>query len=273
MQNKLLSIINNRLHLLETKNLYNYHRKSHHETRKKIFAIMHKYEGQILQECEFTKQKILSLINNDKLTNNWTSDTIEKSFPSNKLPDKIYDPINKEWYEIDLGKDFRLEEKTRIEEESNFYFDSLTQYQAQVLHEVRFELKEMLKIVQEIENIANNNDSTTIIQNAGETNKTDTHDEMFAKNGFILFNFLLEKKYIKPKEVRGYQTDLIYFYWRLFDDGFIRHRPSRFLDWYNKEYEDENSQFKTIEQTYSQSRFNNYTTALDWFNRNNLFVP
>lgn len=97
--------------------------------------------------------------------------------------------------------------------------------------------------------------------------KEPKHDHIFAKNGFILFEYLLNND-IKKKGVRGHKSDLYYFYRRLFNDKYIHQKPTQFFEWYNVKYNEEISQFKTLREVKNTDKFSFYSKALDWFKEN-----
>jgi hypothetical protein len=90
------------------------------------------------------------------------------------------------------------------------------------------------------------------------------HEHIFSNNGYQLFEHII-KKYIKPKGVRGHNSDLFYFYWRLFNDKHIHQRPTPFFEWYNEKYSEDIDQFKTLNQVKNPNRDNHYSNSLDWF--------
>ena len=101
-----------------------------------------------------------------------------------------------------------------------------------------------------------------------ETQPTDKpkHDHIFANNGFVLFEHILNK-YVSDKT--GRQTDIIYYYWRLYNENYIHQRPEKFIFWYENKYNEVLGQWKTIEQVQTQDnkRRNIYSSALDWLKR------
>jgi hypothetical protein len=94
------------------------------------------------------------------------------------------------------------------------------------------------------------------------------YSEMFSNNGFELFEHILIE-YVKPKNTTGRYEDLSYHYRCLFEDKFIHQKPEPFRLWFIEKYTDEFSKIKTKTQTTSPQRKKDYSTALDWFNRQN----
>lgn len=90
------------------------------------------------------------------------------------------------------------------------------------------------------------------------------YGEMFANNGFELFEYILDE-YIKSKNITGRYEDLSYYYRCLFEDKFIHQKPEPFRLWFIEKYTDDFSKIKTKTQTTSPQRKKDYTAALDWF--------
>ncbi len=94
------------------------------------------------------------------------------------------------------------------------------------------------------------------------TNINTKHDNVFANNGFILFEHILTEYVAKN---RGRQSDISYYYHRMFNDKYIHQKPFSFSRWYSDIYDKDISKLKTLEQVKNQNRYNNYSTALAWF--------
>lgn len=94
------------------------------------------------------------------------------------------------------------------------------------------------------------------------------HSEIFCNNGFILFEHILSE-YVKPKNKTGRYEDLSYHYRRLFGEKFIHQKPEPFRNWFMKEFNEEFSKIKTIQQTENTQRKKDYSTALEWLRLQN----
>lgn len=94
------------------------------------------------------------------------------------------------------------------------------------------------------------------------------HGEIFSNNGFQLFEHILDE-YVKQKNTIGRYEDLSYYYRCLFEDKFIHQKPEPFRLWFIEKYSDEFSKIKTKLQTTSPQRKKDYSTALEWFKRQN----
>lgn len=93
--------------------------------------------------------------------------------------------------------------------------------------------------------------------------------EIFANNGFKLFEHILSQ-YIKPKGKRGRQSDLIFYYWKMYDSEtqYIHQRPTKFFEWFDKTYSETSGQLKTYSDVKTDQREKDYSRALDWFKEN-----
>jgi hypothetical protein len=112
---------------------------------------------------------------------------------------------------------------------------------------------------------------TKLINENTTTQKTFLkHDNIFSNNGFILFDYILNN-YVKPKEKRGRETDLIFFYWKMNFEStqYIHVKPTVFFKWFDKNYDNIFGQLKTLQQTETPQRIKDYSTALDWFKTQN----
>ncbi len=93
------------------------------------------------------------------------------------------------------------------------------------------------------------------------------HEHIFANDGLVLFKELINNHI----EIgRGRHRDIIYFYWRMYNDKYIHQRPQRFLTWFLDESNlsiesDSTIQLKTLDEVKNKARYNKYKTALDSF--------
>lgn len=101
-----------------------------------------------------------------------------------------------------------------------------------------------------------NKDTATIILN------TPKYTEVFANNGFVLFEHILDEHVRKG---RGRLTDIAYFYWVMFNDSFIHQRPFSFSEWYNNIYYEDLGKIKVLSNIIDTLRKKNYADALEWF--------
>jgi hypothetical protein len=101
-----------------------------------------------------------------------------------------------------------------------------------------------------------NKEVPTIISNIPK------YTEVFANNGFVLFNHILDE-YVQKG--RGRLTDIAYFYWVMFDDSFIHQRPFSFSEWYNNTYHEDLGKIKVLSRILHPLRKKNYADALEWF--------
>jgi len=104
---------------------------------------------------------------------------------------------------------------------------------------------------------------TTLIDKTKETNLN--HEHIFANNGFILFEHLLNN-YVKSG--RGRKSDIAFFYWEMYNDKnhFIHQRPESFKNWFFSTYNNEDlGKLKTYDMVKNPNRIKDYSTALEWF--------
>lgn len=94
------------------------------------------------------------------------------------------------------------------------------------------------------------------------------HSDIFAKNGFKLFSYILEN-HIQPIGKRGRYSDLSYYYWKMFNEEpkYIHQRPEPFKRWFCNFYSDNFEKIKTENEVtdIKGNKFKNYQTSLDWF--------
>jgi hypothetical protein len=109
-----------------------------------------------------------------------------------------------------------------------------------------------------------------IVQENKIHNENPKYDNIFSNNGFILFDHILNK-YVKPKDKRGRETDLIFFYWKMNCENtqYIHVKPTVFFKWFDKNYNNIFGQLKTLQQAETPQRIKDYSTALDWFKTQN----
>lgn len=94
------------------------------------------------------------------------------------------------------------------------------------------------------------------------------HGEVFTKNGFKLFEHILNQ-YVKPN--RGRLRDIHYFYWAMFKhkNKYIHQRPEPFKEWFFKTYNEDLGQIKTFQIVQNPDRDKHFSNALDWFKTQN----
>lgn len=92
-----------------------------------------------------------------------------------------------------------------------------------------------------------------------------THSEVFANEGFILFSHIMTN-YVKPVGTRGRLSDIGYFYWKLHNNEpqFIHQRPEFFKSWFYKIYKEDLGKIKTLDNLKTIERERAFSTALDW---------
>lgn len=126
---------------------------------------------------------------------------------------------------------------------------------------MKISFKRNLKII-----IENENKKTV------QTTKTATskHENIFCNNGFELFDHIL-KECIKPKGVKGRQSDLIFYYWKMYNNKpqFIHQRPTEFFTWFDKKYSETSGQLKTYDNVKTTPKEKDFSLALDWFKLQN----
>lgn len=96
------------------------------------------------------------------------------------------------------------------------------------------------------------------------------NSEMFSNNGFELFEYILNE-HVKPKEKKGRKSDLIYYYWEMYNSNpqYIHQRPAPFFKWFDKEYNETTGQLKTYDNVKTPQRIKDYSTALELFKSKN----
>jgi hypothetical protein len=96
------------------------------------------------------------------------------------------------------------------------------------------------------------------------------HNHIFSNNGFILFEHIL-KTYVRPKDIRGRESDLIFFYWKMYFEKtqYIHVKPTVFFIWFDKNYDNIFGQLKTLQQVETPQRNKDFSNALDWFKTQN----
>jgi hypothetical protein len=100
------------------------------------------------------------------------------------------------------------------------------------------------------------------------------HPNIFYNNGFALFEHILNT-YIKPINTKGRQSDLIYYYWKMYDNEpqYIHQRPTEFFNWFENNYDEVFGQLKTLSQVETPQRNKDFSNALDWFKQQPQQVP
>lgn len=99
-----------------------------------------------------------------------------------------------------------------------------------------------------------------------QDNSTNKHEHIFSNNGFILFEYILNKF---VSQNRGRKTDIAFYYWSMYNDKrkYIHQRPEQFKKWFFDTYDNEDlGQLKTYENAKNKNRLIMYSTALEWFN-------
>lgn len=102
-------------------------------------------------------------------------------------------------------------------------------------------------------------------QTSGAEKEEEQHQHIFSNNGFKLFEYILNKC-ARPKDVRGHQADVIYYYHRLKAENYVHQPISAFLNWYweytNKEVYIQN---KTLDEIKNVTKDNLFSNAFTWF--------
>ena len=97
------------------------------------------------------------------------------------------------------------------------------------------------------------------------------HSEIFANNGFELFEYILNN-HIADKGERGRYADISFYYWKMYTNTpqYINQRPEVFKRWFCKLYSDNFEKIKTLNDVTDQksNRERHYATSLDWFKNN-----
>lgn len=90
--------------------------------------------------------------------------------------------------------------------------------------------------------------------------------EMFSNNGFELFEHILNK-YVNPLNTRGRKSDLIFYYWKLFNSEpqYIHQRPTTFFNWFENKYDEMTGQLKTFDKVKTIQRETDFSSAIEWF--------
>lgn len=101
---------------------------------------------------------------------------------------------------------------------------------------------------------------------------SENYAHIFSNNGFVLFEYILAN-FVAPKGEKGRMSDLIYFYWKMYDENkpsqYIHRKPTDFFIWFDKKYEDTFGQLKTLPFVTTANREKFYSLALDWFKSSN----
>lgn len=100
-----------------------------------------------------------------------------------------------------------------------------------------------------------------LIDKLAKPKNTPKHEHIFANDGFVLFEHILER-YV-PFE-RGWRENLSYYYRKMFQDKYIHKTPFPFIDWFSEKYEQEIGKLKTIDMVKSSIRYTNYINAKKW---------
>lgn len=94
------------------------------------------------------------------------------------------------------------------------------------------------------------------------------YSEIFSNNGFVLFEYILAN-YVKAKGEKGRMSDLIYFYWKMYNQNktpqYIHRKPTDFFKWFDEKYIETSGQLKTLQYVTTVNREKYYSLALDWF--------
>ncbi|WP_066223369.1 hypothetical protein [Formosa haliotis] len=98
------------------------------------------------------------------------------------------------------------------------------------------------------------------------------HDDIFANNGYVLWEHLFEnniKYYLEKPNQRGFQTVVSYYYQRLCfsDPKYIISTQPEFINFLIRKYGVEVSQIKSLDKSDSIERENNLSKALEWFHK------
>lgn len=114
---------------------------------------------------------------------------------------------------------------------------------------------------------------TNLINQQTKPTNNPKHDHIFANKGFELFEYIIEN-YVPF--TRGWQSNLSYYYWRLYEDKFVHQRPEKFKDWFENDYQKDNpkvkliNKIKTINQVKNPNRETNYKLALKYYEFNQI---
>jgi hypothetical protein len=89
---------------------------------------------------------------------------------------------------------------------------------------------------------------------------------MFSNNGFELFKHILNT-YVKPIGTSGRKSDLIFYFWKLYNNKpqYIHQRPVKFFNWFESEYDEMTGQLKTFDKVKTIQRERDFSLALEWF--------
>lgn len=100
----------------------------------------------------------------------------------------------------------------------------------------------------------------------GEKVNSDDHTHIFAKDGFKLFQHMLEN-YIR----KGYggKDDTSYFYRRMYDDKFIHQGLDKFRDWFEAGGYGVLGKIKSLKALESRYRDNDYKDSIEWLKSQN----
>ena len=90
------------------------------------------------------------------------------------------------------------------------------------------------------------------------------HSHIFAKNGFKLFEYLLENH---TTEERGRQSDIAYYFRQMKSDSFISSDITTFTNWFNSHYQENLGQLKTPTNIKEEDRKDKYSRAIEWLKK------
>lgn len=163
-----------------------------------------------------------------------------------------------------------------IDKQIKFYLVDLSGLDASIKYalynfEIEF-LKEIFENINQssfqstqIEKIEPNTLSSNVV-NESTASIPELFGEMFCNNGFELFEHILNK-YVCPLNTRGRKSDLIFYYWKLYNSTppYIHHRPAKFFNWFENKYNEMTGQLKTFEKVKTIQRERDFSSALEWF--------
>ncbi|UQD55869.1 hypothetical protein [Flavobacterium sp. K5-23] len=153
----------------------------------------------------------------------------------------------------------------------NLFFKNKTIDEFRTIKEVRASIEKILLFLNNKKANQFNENEVFVIQNdVSKVQKKQKHENIFCNNGFELFEYIL-KEHIRPVNTKGRQSDLIFYYWKMYNNKpqFIHQRPTEFFTWFDKEYSETSGQLKTYDNVKTTPKEEDFSLALDWFKLQN----
>lgn len=93
-------------------------------------------------------------------------------------------------------------------------------------------------------------------------------ENIFCNNGYDIFQYLFDN-HIKEFK-RGWQSELSYYYRRMFECGYIHQKPVPFAEWFNNQYDviSPIEKIKTLSEVENTNRKTHFYNALNVFKSN-----